>query len=356
MTDVNEQDFAAAVNALIAALGYVATAAAEALLALGSTRNRAAVVDAVIVALGDKDRHIREKAAGISGKLGMSVAVKPLVRALKNDPEFQVRQTAATALGALRDPAAVDSLISVAGRSDLAAYVIKALGEIGDSRAVPCLLSLLKAEDWGVRGYAADALAKIPDERAIEPLIAALDDVSAGVVGSAMKALGNFVDGRSSFPSGQPALDKDVLASVLQESESLVNLISQLRNESEKEREEAARKLGEKRKRCAILPLIGLFDDDYVSVRAEAASAVAKLGSASLEPLNHAYLSGNDNVRRSVAQAFGSLPDSAAVKHLCEIAKLCRNYNVRREAAYGLLNREDAGEFHVWAKSIIDSG
>ena len=52
----------------------------------------------------------------------------------------------------------------------------RALGKLGDIRAVEPLVAALEDEDYGVAMAAAEALGALGDSRAVEPLIAALED------------------------------------------------------------------------------------------------------------------------------------------------------------------------------------
>jgi HEAT repeat protein len=65
----------------------------------------------------------------------------------------------------------------------------KALGEIGDTRAVEPLIAALKDRSVNRRLSAAEALGKIGDTRALAPLIVALDDDNYQVREHAEKAL-----------------------------------------------------------------------------------------------------------------------------------------------------------------------
>ena len=67
-------------------------------------------VDGLIKALGyDKDVQVRREAAYTLGKIGTSIAVDPLIKALE-DPDNYVRRQAADALGNIGDPKAVEPL------------------------------------------------------------------------------------------------------------------------------------------------------------------------------------------------------------------------------------------------------
>lgn len=110
--------------------------------------------------------------------------VQALIKALryKNQRDEQgsmyVRAGAARALGELGDSRAVEPLITAL--KDENAHVRRratwALGELGDPRAVEPLRVALKDEDETVRADAATALEKLGNARAVEPLRAALED------------------------------------------------------------------------------------------------------------------------------------------------------------------------------------
>jgi len=117
-----------------------------------------------ISALKDKDWSVRGAAAIVLGEIKDPRAVEPLISALKDkDEDWYVRYVAAKALGKIKDPQTVELLISALKNKDVgvrwgAAY---ALGEIKDPRTVKPLISALKDEDWNVREEAAKALKKI---------------------------------------------------------------------------------------------------------------------------------------------------------------------------------------------------
>lgn len=103
---------------------------------------------ALLEALDDPDKWVRYWAAMQLQKLGDRRATQPLTRTLQHDYErvyFDFSSTcpaevAAWALGDLRDPAAVDSLIAAMRNADAPMDVrlsaVEALGKIGDQRAV----------------------------------------------------------------------------------------------------------------------------------------------------------------------------------------------------------------------------
>jgi len=116
--------------------------------------------------------------------------VGPKIEDLKNE-NIRVRNAAAKALGNIGDPRAVDSLI--AALSDKAAFVrcaaAEALGKLGNQRAVDSLIEATKDEDDLVRKSAVIALGEIGDGRAFDTLAGCLVDVNTFVIEAAKDAL-----------------------------------------------------------------------------------------------------------------------------------------------------------------------
>ena len=105
---------------------------------------------------------------------------------------IQIQQWAIESLGERRDTSAVTVLIEIAcdSVSKLREESIKALGEIGDWRAVHLLINLLNQQS--LTGNAASALAYIGDPCAIKPLLLHLKDKSGNYNTSVLVALGDF--------------------------------------------------------------------------------------------------------------------------------------------------------------------
>lgn len=104
-------------------------------------------------------------------------------------------------------PPLVEDFERIAGAARLA--VIRALGEIGDPRAVPLLLDLMGSDDpeeyLYVSSFAAKSLGQIGDSTAISGLITALSHERSGPRRMAATVLGNLGDG-SAIPALAVAL------------------------------------------------------------------------------------------------------------------------------------------------------
>ena len=144
-----------------------------------------------IAELKDEDPRIRQTAAEILGRLKDPRAIGPLIVALV-DEASEVREAASEALKSFpgwgkSDEAnrVVPELIVVLQdqRKDpeVRKNAAEALGKIKDPRAVEPLITALKDEYSEVRWHAAWSLGEIQDPRAVEPLIEALKDEDSGV-------------------------------------------------------------------------------------------------------------------------------------------------------------------------------
>jgi len=151
-----------------------------------------------VAALGNEDSWLRRAAARALGELGDRRAVQPLSRALE-DLSYTVRQGAAYALGRLADADSVDPL--AAALEDSIAVVrlaaARALGRVGGPAVVSALAKALK-DDWhDVRASATRSLGAIGTTDVLGPLGEALKDEIEEVRIEAMRALANLEDGRA---------------------------------------------------------------------------------------------------------------------------------------------------------------
>jgi beta-lactamase regulating signal transducer with metallopeptidase domain len=117
------------------------------------------ITGALVHALEDSDRQVREHAAiGLAITPGNDV-IEPLLNALK-DPDPQVREKAAIGLAFRRDPKIVDPLLVAIADSDsqVREKAAIALGASGDTRAIAALTRATKDSDSQVREKAVAGL------------------------------------------------------------------------------------------------------------------------------------------------------------------------------------------------------
>ena len=170
---------------------------------LGDLKDQRAV-QALLVAIEDRNRNVRRQAIQSLGKMRDTRAAGVLRRVVVGEDRY-VRAVAVRALGALRDTSAVDMLISVVdremhleGRSgeELMKSIARALGALSDSRGIDTLIRLLDHPGIQVRSAAAESLGQIGDLRTADALAQALNDSSVFVSWSAAWALVTLKDAR----------------------------------------------------------------------------------------------------------------------------------------------------------------
>jgi HEAT repeat protein len=212
-------------------------------------------VECLIAVLEDDEWPVREMAAKALGKIGDARAVGPLIKALKRD--WPALWVVAEALGQLEDDRAVESLVAALRDSDGDKYTqqaaVEALGRIGEPIQEP-LIDVLRDGDEGARHRAIAALGQMRDARDLTPLIEALrSGPSYEVWQGAVEALVQI---------GEPAVEP---------------LIAVLQGDDWMARRRAAWALGQIGDTRAMKPLIEALQDQTRFVRQEAAEALERI-------------------------------------------------------------------------------
>jgi HEAT repeat protein len=131
-------------------------------------------VEPLIKCLGHPDKDVRIAAIKGLGYLGDQRAVKPIFEVLTHDWSDIARREAASVLGKLQDPRAVEPLLKGFSKADPANwqdydYHLRALRKM-DTLAVPGLIKMLDDPHPARRADTAKLLGQIGDPSAIEPL------------------------------------------------------------------------------------------------------------------------------------------------------------------------------------------
>lgn len=233
-----------AVEPLIKALDYDEFTREKAVEALGKLGDPRAVKKLTAIAQNEKEKpDIRGKAIYALGKIGGEEAVNVLLdlarRAMKNPMSYDLIFTQILiALGNTKDPRAIP-ILADAWRKDIHAdYAGFALSKIG-APAVDTILPLFKDKGYPVnrRAILARALGKIGDKRAIKPLVASLEEGDPNLLHSVTWAL--YKIGEASAPE----------------------LISLLKSENLSVKESAVVTLGKIKAKSAIEPLSRILRD-----------------------------------------------------------------------------------------------
>lgn len=127
----------------------------------------------------------------------------------EDDEDAEARINSAKALGKIGDLRALDALLRAASSEDsqVAAYAIDALGMLGDIRAIPTLIQALKVSDVDIPKSACSALVRI-GTASVLPLVESLESSRGHWRIYALKALGAIGD-RRAMPSVKALLNDD---------------------------------------------------------------------------------------------------------------------------------------------------
>jgi HEAT repeat protein len=259
--------------------------------ALELGRNKATeAVPQLVSTLGDEDFDVGDAAERALIAIG-TPAVEPLISVLTTGGR-DAKIHAASALGKLRDPRAVEPLIAVLRDPEDTEHwdnAALALGEIGDPRAVEPLVKMLATSNRSLRPFAIEGLSKISDPRVPEALTkAAVADPDDFVRQTATKALQNMAYQPSSLH------DRVVLLLTAGRSDSIAALGPE-----------------------AQPILLTILKDGATSLRAAAASALAKFPAPpAVEYLIGALTDSSPKVRENAAETLGMIRDPLRVKPL----------------------------------------
>jgi HEAT repeat protein len=142
-------------------------------------------------ALNDSDSEIRRWATFALGSLGDPQAVKPVLTMLK-DPVKWVRIAATSALRMLKDRRAVKPLIKALSDRQVAEAAALALGDLADDSAVQPLVAVL-----GQCGNAYNALNRFDNEIVVQSLLKAVNPANPQKYRYVLLALGDSRDPRA---------------------------------------------------------------------------------------------------------------------------------------------------------------
>lgn len=215
MSDDDEQVRAASIDAL----DEIGTGAVEQLLVkvTGAKIQQGATwatAKRFASALSSDIPELRMAAANALGNLGETNAIPALIQAL-DDENPAVRTRVCAALGTLEHPRAVEPLIEQLddsrGRVRLAAA--NALATIGNDRALSALLAMLSDENPEIRRISVVALGNARSVRVVKPLADALSDDNARVRSAAVFSI---IDLLSNAPAQQSHQIRETVVTELQ--------------------------------------------------------------------------------------------------------------------------------------------
>ncbi|MFB3778012.1 MAG: agmatine deiminase family protein [Bryobacteraceae bacterium] len=191
------------------------------------------------------------------------------------------RALAAAALGASRDPRAVDALVDAMRDKSISPRhpMIEALGDTGDQRALPALREHLNSGPPHHQVYVVKAIQKIGGEAARDALIEALDSGSHEARRAAADALelGGWAAGNEELRLRCALVREDFPTLQLLGAAAVEPLVAMLREALPNKRVRAAVALGEIGDSRAIAPLSEALGSPEPELRRAAELALAKI-------------------------------------------------------------------------------
>lgn len=252
----------------------------------------------LITALRTDDRRAHTLVVEDLVKMGVA-AVEPLLAVLR-DASANVRAGAARALGKIGDQRALSALVFCL-RYDNSPEVRKSAVwalHMGDARVLPALIDALTDTDEWVRFGAIIVLSKM-GAAAVSPLTKALHHTNPVVRAAVAETLGRIGDRRAA----------NVLAAMLMDSQISV-------------RSQAAISLGRMGDARAVDPLVEIIQNPNSELRTKAIKALGQIGDVrAVEPLIDAVYGENDRwVRLFAIEALGQIGDLRGVEVLLDAA------------------------------------
>ena len=165
--------------------------------ALGEIANRDTIKPLIKYLREDDDPDFRAMVAKQLGEMGeiAKEAGSALIEAIANKKSSEIRENAAHTLGVLSVDQAVTPLINalkIENDNYAKREICWALGEIGNSSALPSLLANLSDKDKETRAKAVEALGKIQEAESIIAILKTTKDRDTGVQAKAIEALKKF--------------------------------------------------------------------------------------------------------------------------------------------------------------------
>ena len=250
-------------------------------------------------------------ASEVLGSIGDIRAIGPLIEALDLPDGRNVGNRGKEALVRIGNPAV--KLLDTALRNGKVGCA-DILVRIGTMEAINALLHALEDENEVVRRVSAESLAKIGDKRAVDTLIDSLNSQNAHIRKSIVEALGKISDVRVIEPLIDALGDSDI--EVQRTAEIVLNSFQTPIE--------------------AIALLISLSNNKKQKVRYFAASALCNAGIHAVDALIDALRDKDENVRKAVARALGSIGDKRAVEPLRAVVLGDQDIWVRRESENAL--------------------
>lgn len=253
-------------------------------------------LEPLVKLIQDSNEEVRNFAAVMLGALGDDAGVPALIAALE-DPDLNVRHAAAASLGQIGHAAAVTPLIAVLEQEPWLQYpAINALSQIGDERAVPALVPLLGEEM--LTAPVLEALGRLAGREVLPRIVPYLHDADPALRNRAVRAVVGIEQratarGQSLDPAVQAALRREDL---------IEHLLTTLSEHDYDDRRTAAITLGWLKEPRAEKPLIEMLGDP--ALQEYATHALVAIGFADRAAYEYGLQQPQDAVRQGTVRCI----------------------------------------------------
>lgn len=318
----------------VTALGKFGQKAIEPLLRIFSDENdivtRRAIINSlkriqgsekyILNALRSKDKKVKSASALVSGELRLKEAVPDLLHLL-NDRNPSVKENATSALGKLRSFEAVEPIMKRIPKErnlEVKRELVYALGEIGDKKATPFLINLLK--DTEMRSSVILALGELGDKSAIPYLFTLLN--SRQGIHEIISSLTKLID--------RPQ-DLETIT-----EEDIKNFVGLLKSDDEFVRIKTKYLLSKVGKR-ATQPLLEVITYGKKREKILAITALGEIKDPESTPVLRKLLNSEDaNIVRAAIIPLGKLCDEKSLGRMIELLK-SEDFRTRYNAIYAIV-------------------
>ncbi|RYZ37459.1 MAG: HEAT repeat domain-containing protein [Myxococcaceae bacterium] len=299
------------------------------------------------------EQQVNKAIVGALGKIGDARAVPSLVPLLRNKDNY-TRIEAVQVLGALKAKPAVDSLIAMATDEAAEPFLnkkaIEALGQIGDPRAIPALLRTLTKERRGVSFY-------VESSFALYQLGAPAADALLPALEGKDAELLSWAKAQGVNPASYPMKVAQVLGD-LKDKRAVAPLVKQLAFKHTDPqiqalvRMQAADSLGRMRAPEAVQPLSALVSEPDPTVRDVYVRALSLVGSRDALPALEKAAGSQDWYAREVALKGIALLGDAREQPM--LAKLAAGESARTAADCKVTGEEGCEDAAALGKKRAD--
>ncbi|MFH1480091.1 MAG: HEAT repeat domain-containing protein [Pseudomonadota bacterium] len=246
--------------------------------------------------------------------------VPALLKALK-EPHVSVCQAASKALGELKDPVAVNSLLSLLkeeGTSEVRFIAKQVLTGWGDY-VVATLGEVLRERDSHIKKVGIEILGEIRGMDSMRPLISALKDKDQAVRMAAKISLERFGESAvmpliHAMRKKDPFLHLEGKSVILNIGDAAIGPLSEVMNsENPYDRMNAAEVLGQNRDPRGTSALVVALKDRFTPVQWVAKQALCRLGALAVDSLINATSVDDPTLKRNAIEVLGKIGDHRAV-------------------------------------------